>query len=185
MLRKKEWSTRVVRHATAANLIAKHHYSKGTANTSQLAVGLFRQGDFWNASMYGASMWMWAPYMIGVEFGLSPNESLSLRRLAIKSSAPKNSASYLIGRSISHIRVKLPKVKLLVTYADTWRGHVGSIYKATNWEYVGETEKTPRWVDEQGMLVSLHAKKSRTRSWMDEHYTRVGSFAKHKYILWI
>ena len=57
---------------------------------------------------------------------------LELNRLCINSTAPKNSASMLVGRSLK----QLPKCAV-VSYADGRMGHVGYIYQATNFLYVG------------------------------------------------
>lgn len=60
---------------------------------------------------------------------------LELNRLIINSDAPKNAASILVGRSLK----KLPKCAV-VSYADGFMGHVGYVYQATNFIYVGETK---------------------------------------------
>ena len=70
-----------------------------------------------------------------------------------------------------------------VTFADGSQGHVGTIYKATNWEYVGETKPEPRWEDANGKQVSRLSTKSRTAADMTAlGYRMVGKFPKHKFI---
>lgn len=61
---------------------------------------------------------------------------LELNRLVIHPDAPRNTASYLIGKAIK----LLPKPSILVSYADTQMTHVGYVYQATNWIYTGATK---------------------------------------------
>lgn len=57
-----------------------------------------------------------------------------LSRLVIQTEV-KNSASFLIGRSLQ----MLEKPCAVVSYADTEHGHAGVVYQATNWLYTGAT----------------------------------------------
>lgn len=71
-----------------------------------------------------------------------------LARLWLTDELPRNSETWLIGRSIRHVRSQHPAVKHLVSYADPKQGHVGIIYRASNWTFDGMTDserKTPRF----------------------------------------
>lgn len=57
---------------------------------------------------------------------------LELRRMAIASDAPKNTASRMIKIMILLIKKKFPKVTTLISYQDE-EVHKGIIYKATGW----------------------------------------------------
>jgi hypothetical protein len=57
---------------------------------------------------------------------------LELRRLAISSDAPRNTASRMLGIMTRIIRKKKPEIERLVSYHDT-EVHCGSIYKAAGW----------------------------------------------------
>lgn len=65
------------------------------------------------------------------------------------------------------------------------QGHDGSIYRASNWEYVGRTGPYPRWIDpETGRQVAPKATKNRTKQDMlDLGYVLEGRYHKHKYVL--
>lgn len=81
--------------------------------------------------------------LIGViTYGIPANNNLNviagapgleLNRLCLEDTAPKNSGSVLVGRSLQMI----PKPSAIVSYADCGQGHVGYIYQATNWIYTG------------------------------------------------
>ena len=70
---------------------------------------------------------------------------LELRRFAISSDAPKNSASRLISVMLSMIKKELPFIKMVISYQDT-EVHQGTIYKASGW-YMGNKTKASevRW----------------------------------------
>lgn len=65
-------------------------------------------------------------------------ELLELRRLACVDKTKKNAESFLIGYSLRWLRDNT-NVKLILSYADKSYGHTGIIYKATNFDFMGET----------------------------------------------
>jgi len=58
---------------------------------------------------------------------------MELNRLVTNESVPKNSLSRLVSGSLR----LMPKPLVVVSYADTSKGHHGYIYQATNWIYTG------------------------------------------------
>jgi hypothetical protein len=60
---------------------------------------------------------------------------IELSRLAIKEGSDQI-ASQLIGKAI-----KLVDYDAIISYADTSQGHIGIVYQATNWIYLGTTQK--------------------------------------------
>jgi hypothetical protein len=60
------------------------------------------------------------------------NYSLELRRMAISSGAPKNTASRMLKVMRLIIKREMPHIKKVISYQDTGV-HTGSIYKADNW----------------------------------------------------
>jgi len=73
----------------------------------------------------------------------------------------------------------------LVTYADVRMGHTGAIYKATNWNYVGEMKGSPAWIDpSMGKQVARKSTISRTnKEMLDLGYECIGVFGKHKFVM--
>lgn len=70
-----------------------------------------------------------------------------LARLYLLDEIPCNAETWLIGKSIRHIKRYNPEVRFLLSYADPSAGHSGTIYKAANWRPDGRTDderKTPR-----------------------------------------
>lgn len=172
-------------HKEASSFIRAHHYSKSCTNTRVYCFGLYREVIF--TPIMGAAIWL--PPLPPVAKGLFPegdhNRVLALTRLAIHPDVPTNGASFLIGQCIKEIK-RDDRYDCLVTYADTRVGHSGAIYKATNWEYLGETEPKTCWLDpSRGSQVSIKAggrKKTRTVDQMEQlGYQRQGTFTKHRY----
>ena len=69
--------------------------------------------------------------------GLYQDNFLELNRLVINEGLQKNVLSYFVSSCLN----KLPKPLVVVSYADTSRGHHGYIYQATNWIYTGLSSK--------------------------------------------
>jgi hypothetical protein len=68
------------------------------------------------------------------------NKVLELNRLCLMDNF-KNQASFLVANSIK----QLPKPSIVVSFADSFQGHVGYVYQATNFIYTGLTAKFMEW----------------------------------------
>lgn len=71
--------------------------------------------------------------------GGTENECLELLRLYSFDWCDKNIESYCISSSIKKLKTDMPEIKFLVSYADCSAGHVGYIYQASNWIYIGKS----------------------------------------------
>jgi hypothetical protein len=181
-LKRQDWCVKDIPLAQCRDFVCKHHYSKGCSNTRVYSHGLFKNAD---ETLYGVAMWL-PPTKVAAQ-SVNRNQwqkVLSLTRLACRPDAPKNAASFLMAASIRLIKGDGRFVSL-VTYADVRMGHTGAIYKATNWQYVGEMKGSPAWVDPKtGRQVARKATKSRTKQDMlDLGYECIGIFGKHKFIM--
>jgi len=67
---------------------------------------------------------------------------LELRRMAIASEAPKNTATRMLRIMIMLIRQRLPTIKRLISYQDT-EVHKGTIYKASGWQAIDTIKYRP------------------------------------------
>lgn len=161
-------------------MVQEHHYAKGGSNTCVYMHGLYRRSD---DKLLGVAWWL-PPTRVAAE---SVNKEhwkkvLSLTRLVVLPEVETNACSYLLGRSIKLIK-KDGRFISLVTYADDRMGHTGTIYKASNWIYVGRTGPYPAWVDQNGKQVAAKATKNRTKAEMLAlGHTKIGSFYKHKFV---
>ena len=69
---------------------------------------------------------------------INPDKCFELRRLVCIDDTPTNTESYFIGQTFKWLK-KNTDIEVIVSFADQHYGHSGVIYKATNFEYFGET----------------------------------------------
>ena len=72
---------------------------------------------------------------IGSPYGLKQGEVIELVRVALN--GKQEFTSKAVAMSLKLIKKDLPLCKLVVSYADLDQNHIGTIYQATNWYFVG------------------------------------------------
>ncbi len=120
----------------AKEFMTKYHYTKSCAKSS-IALGFYYKDKLCTMIVYGqpsgkylaASIWE----------GGNETECMELLRLFSFDWCPKNIESYCISQSIKYLKQNHPEIKVLVSYADDSVGHVGYIYQASNWLYIGNS----------------------------------------------
>lgn len=73
----------------------------------------------------------------------SPESVVELNRLWVSDEMATNTESWFVSRAL-----KLLPPRIVLSYADTTRGHYGTVYRALNFHYAGWTDmerKTPRF----------------------------------------
>lgn len=79
--------------------------------------------------------------------GIDKSELLELDRFCIHEDAHiQNLGSYLMSRYIKAIKVEFPELKALVSFADPAHGHDGTLYKASNWKFIGKTSPSYHYI---------------------------------------
>lgn len=122
-----------------ADWMIRRHYLKRWPGVEMLTLGLWC-----DCFLVGVMVFALPPRETMIRYG---GETWELARLWVDDSMPRNTESWFIGRAFAHIRQAYKKVEYLVSYADPSFGHVGTIYKATNWKSDGRTDegrKSPR-----------------------------------------
>ena len=144
---------------TISSFIEKHHYSHSINGVQHIqCFALFREGKFgFDKEMIGASMYCFPsmPSTAAKYNPINPNRCLELRRLVCIDDTPKNTESYFIGQTFRWLK-EHTDMEVIVSFADTHYGHDGVIYKATNFEYLGETSK--------GQVLMVDGKEMHSRS---------------------
>ena len=178
-LRGSEWNVRATSLAVARDLVTQHHYAKGGSNTATCLHGLFKNGS---TECFGVAWWI-PPTKSAAKATFPDNWRgvLCLSRFVITPGVPKNAATFLLSRSRKLIdREAWP---CLVTYADTWRGHRGTIYLADNWTPCGLTRPERVYQIEGRMVARKAGPKTRTHAEMLALGAEmVGAFAKYKFV---
>lgn len=118
--------------------LIEKHYAHRMPSISY-AFGLFRYDELIGIVTYGSPPSQ--PLCKGICGEEYAKYVLELNRLCINSDAPKNSASFLVGRTTK----MLPRDTIIVSYADSSMEHIGKIYQATNFIYTGLSAKRTEW----------------------------------------
>lgn len=95
------------------------------------------------AAIYENKIYAVAIWSNPVACNCPQKEWLELRRMAICSDAPKNTASRMLSVMVKVIRKKFHHVTKLISYQDT-EVHTGTIYKASGW-IKGKEHKGGSW----------------------------------------
>lgn len=180
--RKEDYFVTDIDISEARELVEAHHYAKGASKTRVFTHGLFRVDNF---RLVGVAWWL-PPTRVACE-SVNRNEwkrVISLSRMVIEPGVPKNACSFLLARCVRRIR-RDGRFVSLVTYADEAQSHLGTVYLAANWEFVGTTGPYPKWIDPAtGRQVAALSTKTRTSAEMTTlGYRKVGNFYKRKFVL--
>ena len=70
-------------------------------------------------------------------FGYVPGEVLELERVALN--GKQEYTSQAVAMALKMLHAENPIVKIIVSYADHRQHHIGTIYQATNWIYLGKS----------------------------------------------
>ena len=135
----------------AAEYAVKHwHYSRTMPSCKTVKIGVWENGKFIGAVIFNLG----ACQYIGRPYGLKMTEVCELVRVALdKHQSP---VTKIISISLKMLKRHCPGTRLVVSYADSNEGHVGAIYQAGNWKYVGEH------AFERGILLFGQLKHRRT-----------------------
>lgn len=144
--------------APAKHACEQWHYT-GILPLSPYRIGVWERGVFVGVVLYGYGAGM--AVCSGKKYGLAiRGEVAELSRVALKGER-STPTSKILARSIQMLRVANPKLRMLVSYADAKsRGHMGTIYQATNWIYEGvSTARAGVQVGDKYMHNRTHAEK--------------------------
>lgn len=114
------------------DFIEKWHYS-GNINgcISDYCFKLTYENEIIGQAFFGR-MQMQNQYK---RFSENPEEVTELRRLVTLDETPRNTESYFIQKMLKHLK-KNTEIKKVVSYQDQEYGHVGTIYKQSNFKYL-------------------------------------------------
>jgi hypothetical protein len=130
----------------ARPFIAMYHYSKTMPDSTKFVYAGYFKDKLAGIIVFGmgAGVNQYTALVPTIQKG----EYLELTRLWSPDSMPHNTESKLISESLK----LLPKeYKLLVSFADPSRNHVGTIYQATNWYYCGKSNGGKMLITEDGI----------------------------------
>lgn len=144
---------------TAAIAFVRTHHYAGESSPPSHTFGLYQRGALAGVAVFSPLPSMNAHRKV---FGdLDPDRAFGLGRFVLVDSVPGNGESWFIARCFAMLRDR--GVIGIESCADPLRGHVGTIYQATNGRYVGRTNPSMRYYLDDGTEVSGRAA-SKTRT---------------------
>lgn len=106
------------------------HYAKRVP-ASRYAYNVYSDGEWCGVVIYGPGA---SPYL-ATSNGFETGEILELVRVALNGKQPFTSEA--VAKTLRQVHKDAPQVKAIISFADMDEGHVGTIYQATNWVYLG------------------------------------------------
>lgn len=114
------------------------HYAKAVP-VNTFGYSVFNDNNEWcGVALFGTG----ASPQIGKQYNLAQGQVIEFVRMALNGKQ-KDSVSKIMSISLRLLYKKNPLVKLVVSYADQEQGHLGIIYQASNWYYLGEVKSPP------------------------------------------
>lgn len=152
----KDYYITSIHYSETKPFILKIHYAKRMPSITY-SYGLYKNKKLIGIITYGSSP---SPTLSESIAGKKNKHLvLELNRLVLKNNK-KNEASLLIAASFK----LLPKPRIIVSFADEQKGHIGTVYQATNFIYTGATSNETELVDKDGN---------------DFHYRNIGHLQKN------
>ena len=172
-------------HEAAKHAVLRWHYSRTMPKAKLVKVGVWEDRRFVGAIVYGLG----ANRHLARPFGLKDTEACELVRVAL---APgrEHPTSQCVAISLKLLRRQSPGLRLVVSYADAGQGHVGTIYQAGGWLYLGTSDQSyirvRGVVEHPRTLYDRFGPKGQSIPWLrehvDPHAARVPITPKHKYV---
>lgn len=133
--------------AHGAMFIERYHYARGCHN-GPMCYGMHIGGDLVGVCAFAT------PASENVRASIFGPDELhrvtELHRLVLLDKAPKFSESRLISASLKMLLEDRQDLRAVISFANPGRGHLGTIYQATNAIYCGLTKPTRMYVDQSG-----------------------------------
>ena len=161
-----------------------HHYSRSMAAGRLVCLGAYEAGVFVGAVVFGRG----ASSEIASPFRLRQSEVCELCRVAL--GPHQTPTSKIVALAVLLLRRQSPRLRLIVSYADPEHGHVGTLYQACGWLYIGRTNRESL-IRLNGRLLHPRTVTSRYRTrsidWLRMHVSadaaHVRTAPKFRYVL--
>jgi hypothetical protein len=182
-----DWCT----HEAAKYACEKWHYSGLIPPQKLVHLGVWENGDFRGAVVFGDG----ANFQAFSAFGISSYEGCELVRVALRKHVTP--VSRIIAIAIRFVQIRCPRIRIIVSYADTTQGHHGGIYQAGNWVYTGRSSVSRVYVvngkeyHQQSLdcqRLRRHPDRCKTtldwaRKYRDKNAKLVKKPGKHRYLM--
>lgn len=128
------WYVAEVTRSDIKDFIEAWHYSKSINGCiADYCYALFDSNNEMKGALFYGRMAMANQYK---RFSDDASKVIELRRLVCIDETPRNAESFLIGNSLKLLKKKFKGV--VVSYSDKEYGHVGTVYKASNFTQLSD-----------------------------------------------
>lgn len=142
----------------AAKLACEKWHYAGVLPTGKLVkIGAWEAGDYVGCVLFSRG----ASPFLGKRWDLDHTELCELTRVAMREHATP--VSRIVAQAFRMLKQTNPGLRLVISFADPARDHVGAIYQAGNWIYTGESGRTiefyvrGRWRHVRGAYHEMRA----------------------------
>ena len=180
---KLDWAT----HKAAKYAVENWHYSKCLPVGKTVKVGVWEENKFVGVVLFGMGS---GNATCGTKYGLAKtHEVAELTRVAL--TTHKAPVSRIISVAIKMFKHQSPGIRLLISFSDEMgQGHIGGIYQAGNWLYLGAFKE-----GDGGYCIfgrSMHTRSVGAKGWkqtlgwlkkhIDPNATKLPT-KKHRYVM--
>jgi hypothetical protein len=142
-----------INNIEAQDIALASHYMHRRTN-AVISYGLFQEVQCIGICIWGHPPRQFMENICGVE---EAEHVIELKRFWIADITPKNTESFFMSQAIK----QLPdQYNILVSYADTKANHLGVIYQAASWMYIGPTKKATTYgiKNSRGIIENVHSR---------------------------
>lgn len=141
------------------------HYSKCVPAGKLFKFGVFEDDKFIGVVIFSRG----ANNSLGSPYGLTQLECCELTRIAL--SEHKTEVSKIVSIALKILKKHNQGLRLVISFADSEQGHIGSVYQAGNWVYAGMTKSADEYL--------VHGVRMHGRSMRAKYGSHIGkSFIK-------
>ena len=173
-------------HEAARHAVMRWHYSRTMPTAKLVRIGVWEEKKFSGAILYGIG----ANRHLARPYGLEATEVCELVRVAL-APARMHPTSQCVAVSLKLLKRQSPGLRLVVSFADLGQGHIGTVYQAGGWLYLGTSDqsyfKVRSRVVHPRTLYDRHGRGGQSVAWLREHVDpnaeRVPMAPKLRYVM--
>ena len=133
-------------HSASKFAVTRWHYSKSLPPPPMVHIGVWECGDFIGCVLFSRG----ASSHLLTQYGLQQTEGCELTRIALAShNAP---VTRIVSVATRMLKQQSPGLRLIVSFADPYQEHIGSIYQAGNWVYTGKSGSSTEYLGPDGKV---------------------------------
>lgn len=125
----------------AATYAVRHWHYSGRVPKGKIAkIGVWESGQFIGCVIFGdgANNNAFKPY--GVDY----TGGCELVRIALREH--QASVTRIVAIALRMLKREMPKLRVVLSFADTEQGHIGGIYQGGGWFYIGQTTAADEYI---------------------------------------